>query len=324
MPLDQRFYVGPIDAGQQTDVRPYLIPDQAFQQLNNAYAFRGRIRKRIGGEFLNTIVDSPYQQLNSRLRVNIGDTPGPLNLPGFDPALAIGQAFSVGNDIFTVYQLGAGVLTLSTNPAATATIDSTASPNTVRFVGEPGGTPFYWYQALPVFGFGLFETFAIDDERSFAFDTQFAYQFTAGAWQRLGTAVWTGSDSQFFWSTNYHGDTNDVNWLFVSNNNYPDGIKYWDDTAGIWTTIRPIIDGSGNTLLTARILLPFKNRLIALNTTESITGTPTIFPNRCRFSQNGSPVEALPTVTLAWNESVPGRGGYEDAPTTEQIITAQL
>ena len=70
---------------------------------------------------MNSKVSISVAQLYSRLRIGIG-TVSSHTIPGNASQLAIGQQFSVGNDIFTVWQLGAGVTTLSTNPSATATI----------------------------------------------------------------------------------------------------------------------------------------------------------------------------------------------------------
>ena len=48
-----RFYIGQIEGGGlETDLRPYEIPDNAFALLNNAYVFRGRVKKRFGGQLM--------------------------------------------------------------------------------------------------------------------------------------------------------------------------------------------------------------------------------------------------------------------------------
>lgn len=270
-----RFMIAPFqeDSGQQNSVRPWLIPDSAFQQLTNAYVFRGRVRKRFGTYLMNQGVDADVAQQYSRLRINIGQTPGPLSVPdagGVIGQIQIGQMFSVGDDMFTVYQLGAGVLTLSTNPSATATINSTTTPNTVTFTGEPAMTDVYYYPATPVMGLISYENSLINDEPVFAFDTQFSYQYISGAWSRLGDAVWTGDDSQFFWGSTYRGPFNSDSYLFVTNFNADDLQKYWDGTN--WNNLSPILNGTFR-LLTSRLILPFKDRLLCLNTIERAEGT---------------------------------------------------
>jgi hypothetical protein len=318
--MADRFMIAPYadSSGLQTNVRPWIIPDEAFSQLNNAYVFRGRVRKRFGGTLLNNSVDASVAPLFSRLRINLGNTDGSGNASGTVPGVIfkIGQLFSVGTTIFTVFQTGTPAAMLSTG-AATGTYNTTTGAYTIT--GAAAATAVYFYPAEPVMGFITYETAPINDEPVYAFDTQFAYQFdnvTMG-WVRLGTAVWTGDNSQFFWGATWRGTNNYDRILYVTNFNPPDLIKYWDGTS--WANLNPVIDNAGNTLQTARIIVPFKDRLLALNTVEDISATNRSFPNRCRFSQNGSPL-----AVNAWNQDVPGSGSFIDAPTSESIITVEF
>ena len=232
---------------------PWLIPDDAFARLNNAYVFRGRVRKRFGGRLLQGSTPTVgYEQLQSRLRINIGNTPGPLNIPGTPTQLQVGQIFSVGNNIFTIWQLGAGVTTYSTNGAITCTINSVANPNTVTFVGAPAATAVYYYPANPVMGLATLERSTLNDETLVAFDTQFAYEYTASGFERLanGASTWTGSNSQLFWTTNNIGINQSDNVLYVTNFNQNETsyMRYYDPVANTWTSFRPQIT-SGPTLI---------------------------------------------------------------------------
>ncbi len=317
MPTD-RFLIAPYDSnsGLQTDVRPWIIPDEAFSRLDNAYVFRGRVRKRFGGTLLNGSVDASVAQLYSRLRINIDTTDGAGNAAGNVPGaiFKIGQLFSVGNEIFTVFQNGAMLSTGS----GTGTYNTATGAYTIT--GADPLTAVFFYPAEPVMGFITYETAPINDEPVYAFDTQFAYFFdnvTMG-WDRLGTAIWTGGDANFFWGSTWRGVENFDKILYVTNFNIPDGIQYWDGTT--WATLNPVIDNAGNTLLTARIIVPFKDRLLALNTIEDFNlATIESFPNRCRYSQNGSPL-----AVNAWNQDIPGGGSFIEAPTSEAIITVEF
>ena len=71
MPMD-RFLIAPMNSGLQTNLAPWLIPDEAFAQLNNAYCFRGRIRKRFGSMYMGVATGDEPQALSSRLAVSIG------------------------------------------------------------------------------------------------------------------------------------------------------------------------------------------------------------------------------------------------------------
>ncbi len=322
MPQD-RFMIAPINSGLQTDVKPWLIPDDAFSRLQNAYVWRGRVRKRFGSILMNGSVDPDVAQLYSRLRIDLGTTDGSGNFSGTVPGtiFQIGQLFSIGNEIFTVYQTGTPAAMLKTGSTVTATYNTTTGA--YNFVGAAAATDVFFYPAQPVMGLITYETAVINDEPVFGFDTQFAYTYNGTGWVRSsaeaspGASVWTGSDSDFFWGYTYRGVSDSNNYLFISNFVAADLLRYYDGTQ--WNFLNPVFDNSSNTIQTARIIVPFKNRLVLLNTIENISASNVSFVNRCRFSVNGDP-----TAVNAWNEDIPGQGGYVDLPTKEAIITAQF
>lgn len=309
-----RFMIAPINTGLETDQKPWLIPDDAFSRLTNAYVFRGRVRKRFGSYLMNVGVGATAQ-LFSRLRVQVGTIGVPLSpVPG--TKFNIGQMFSAGDQMFTVFQAGNPAAMLATGPG-TGTFSTVTGAFALAATGLAGATPIYWYPAEPVMGLINYEQPDTNFEPLYAFDTQFAYEFNGTGWQRLGTAVWTGSNSQFFWGYTYRGVANFDYILFVTNFNPPDLIKYWDGAA--WADLNPVFNAAGDTIETARIVVPFKDRLVLLNTVENITATNRSFTNRARFSQNGSPL-----AVDAWREDIPGRGGYIEAATKEAIITCEF
>ena len=57
-----RFFIGPLQTGLQKNLRPFLIADDAFELLQNAYVFRGRVRKRFGETLMGTGFDSPITE----------------------------------------------------------------------------------------------------------------------------------------------------------------------------------------------------------------------------------------------------------------------
>lgn len=317
-----RFYIGPYekDSGVITSRKPFVIPDQAFSELFNAYIFRGRVKKRYGSRWL---ADTQQQ---TRLRIKFAaQTGGTGNFAGTapgNPVLApadtwkIGQAFSVNNAIFTVYQANGAMFSTT---AATGTFD-TATGN-VTITGADALSDVYFYPSLPVMGLLSEETISVNDEPVFGFDTQFAYQYTNG-WERLANedtlnaSVWSGSNSQFFWGTNWVGVLPTDKVFFVTNFNQNEQLrKYY---AGSWDFFYPAINAT-EFLNSARILVVFKNCLLALNTWEGDTLPGRNYQNRCRYSGFGSPLEAN-----AWRQDLPGNGNFIDAATTESIITVEF
>lgn len=365
MAQTDRFYIGlnNKDSGMDSSLKPFLIPDSAFQTLNNAYVFRGRVRKRFGSRLMQgTTAPTPgYEQLQSRLRIELGTTNGTTgNLTVFVPNLssggnhspystpAIGQMFSVGNDVFTVNALGSPTIvtlesgnvvrTTSATGSATGTLPggkglagqkftigtqlftvpggggalttggpgsgtlvlatgvftftgcgvnssilwyssggitynttstATATSGQVIVTGAQVGAPVFFYPALPVMGLVTLQTTVNLDETVVAFDTMFAYQYTTTGWARLGTAVWSGSNSDFFWGANWNGILRSDYYLFVTNFIENDSIKYFggSSTSNDWVSMSPIVNNTDR-IHTARIVLPFKDRLIMLNTVE--------------------------------------------------------
>lgn len=335
-----RFLIAPLDSGLQTNVRPWLLPENAFEELNNAYVFRSRIRKRPGTSLLQDGTSEVFDglaQLTARLRISLGNVDGSGNstpgatvpLDGGVPITAnIGSAFSVGSELFTVYQATGDMYSTG---SATGTFDTTTGEYTITGA-EPDDT-IYFYPSLPVMGIVQYETLLINDEPTYAFDTRFAYQYASNGWLRLGTAVWTGDDTKFFWGRVWRGLAANEIYLFVTNFNFgstlddSDFMKYWDGS--IWNDFRPQFSrvDPTKTILQARIIMPFKNRLVLMNIVENTgasPGTNIQYGNRIRFSQNGSPIPSMGDPIAAWNENVGGRGGYIDAPTEEQIVSAEF
>lgn len=233
-----KFLIGYTDnnSGYQTNLKPWLINDNAFSTLENAYVWRGRVRKRFGSTLMGN------SQLESRLRVNIGTTNGSGNfsatVPGVD--FGVGQMFSVGTDTFTVWQTGTPGAMLTPSSVATGTYNTTTGA--VAIAGEAINTSVWFYPAQPVMGLTLYYQASTNDYTSMAFDTQFSYQFDDinNNWTRLssGVATWTGTDYQFFWMLNYQGSAVSINYLWATNYNPADGIRYFDGT----TWFKPVLN----------------------------------------------------------------------------------
>jgi hypothetical protein len=261
---------------------------------------------------------------------------------------AIGQAFSIGTEFFSVNAVGAPANLLDTGSASTARFNTTNG--TFVFTGVAALTPVYFYPALPVMGLINYQQDIIDsnqpqleDVLTIAFDTKYAYQYTANVgWDRLsaeataGAATWTGSDSQFFWGASWRGVNAYQYTLFVTNYNQLEPNFMRTLTGGVWDNFRPVIQNVdfvhipmiiGITLDSARILVPFQNYMVALNTWENETsGTAEApitnlrnYPFRIRWSRAGN---AFPTST-AWIQNVAGFGYGLDLPFNQAIVTVE-
>jgi hypothetical protein len=149
---------------------------------------------------------------------------------------------------------------------------------------------------------------------------------------------WSNTADQFFWTTNFKGSL----WSTNNINTATDGIQFWNGspTTG-WNPHQPQVDGTPNYLNAALIILPYKGRLVVLNTTEGAQNRSTnnFFPQRARWCQLGTPylqtvagtyVPPAPFATPgssdnnAWRSDIPGRGGFIDADTNERIVSADI
>lgn len=345
-----RFLIAPFNTGLQQNLKPWLIMDDAFTTLENAYVFRGRVRKRFGSVSMGIL-----GQLSSRLRVQVGTLGAPVSpVPGNQ--FNIGQMFSVGPDLFTVITAGVAQPMLSTNPLANGTFDTTNGAFVIVDPSQIAGTPIFWYPALPVMGIDQYQKGPLNAQPSYAFDTEFAYRYSGGAWARSGTGItpiWHGDNLNFFNVCNWEGITPNVVTMYVTNFNATvpgplatdDPIWYTQD-GNNWTAVIGVngfyfspnggAPHTGPFVQTCRLIISFKNRLLLLNTIENNgSGVNAEYPNRCRFSFNGSPL-----AQNAWYEPnqqdntviVPGTAivsigagaGFIDAATEEQIVSAQF
>lgn len=319
MPFLQQYLVGPYETGEQNNLEPWLLPEDAFRVLEDAYVWRGRVKKRFGYSLLG------QTDLNSRLRVKLGATDGSgdfsITVPG--TIFKIGQMFSIGTEIFTVNVLGTPAVMLDTGSATVKTYNTTTGALDIQ--GATPTTDVFFFPADPVMGLRTRERGEINFEDTLGFDTQFSYQRVAGAWERItgGDATWTGDNFQFFWSVNYRGASPFQTNFYTVNFNRADHIRFLPQGLTTWTDLRPQLDSGGapvRFLDSCRVLIGYKNRLLAFNTLETESGNEVNFPSRCRFSRNGNPVDPV----TSWVDDTPKGGGNVDASTQQQIVSVDI
>jgi hypothetical protein len=349
-----RFLIAPIKTGLVTDIEAWQIPEDAFERLNNAYVHKGVVRKRFGSTLTGLDTGNPMlNQLNSRLRVLLGTTDGAGAASGTVPGVdfSVGQMFSIDDEIFTVVETGTPGVMISTGSSVTKTFNTTTGA--YSFTGASPLASIYYFTSQPVMGLHHFEQNKVVSNPIYAFDQQFIYRFDGSNWNREGSVVLSGSNSDFVWASNWTGRTLDDTCLFISNFNATVGVPGVNDdpmyvfTNSTWSEFRPVFEVAANVVdkyvQTAKIILPFKDRLILLNTIERdvTAGTNSEHVNRCRFSHNGTPFPAdvpdnvASAVSSAWLEgsqtwTIGGTtkrsdgAGFIDAPTEEEIEAAEF
>lgn len=327
--------------GLSQDRKPALLANEAFSDLENAYVFRERTKKRDGevpmGRLSRVltaqdlddtsagVLTYTYNTLFSSISppVGAGETnksiiPGTLVITIGAPDTASFTDNGIGG--FTV--TGKGVSAGSSVNYATGVVVIVISSSTG---GGEITAAFSYYPGLPVMGILKRDVATVGIDSTVFFDTKYAYQFVNGFQELVTGTTWTGTNTDFFWAANYQGATPDLRYFFVTNNNIDlsaptyDPIRYFNNS--VWTDLQPLLTAA-NTLWQALILIPYYGRLLALNTWEGATGDTFTgaknFFARCRFSQIGNAIDQ----TNGWRTDIFGRGGFVDAPTNESIVSA--
>jgi hypothetical protein len=269
---------------------------------------------------------------------NLPVSPGSVSIVIFDPNAPTAT-------IYTFTDNGLGVL--SAGVGTSGTIDYSNGIFVLNFPALPVKLGALLFNVIanykkiisrPVMALPVEETTAINSEELKAFDTVKAnlysnalQRFVDISFDTTGAAIsWTGDDSDFFWAWNYYTDATTGNKLFWVTNNVPaDGIKYYNANAYPippgqgWVTpvLRTSSAVAGNVVNTCLMIVSYRNRLVLLNTTETVGGVSRNFAQRARWCQNGTPVpSAVAPIQTPWYDNVPGLGGYIDAPTAEEIV----
>lgn len=148
--------------------------------------------------------------------------------------------------------------------------------------------------------------------------------------------------NDYYWACNYAGSLWITNGLGFTTASFPasaKGIYYLTANAdNKWNIHQPPVDAT-NFLNGCLIILPYKGFMVALNTIEGNASgaTNTTFSNRARWSQHGTPYVVTNPVAHppnppapfvgddnAWRSDIPGRGGFNDADTSERIVSCAI
>lgn len=310
----------------------FLLPDDAYPTLQNAYVWREKIKRKKGCQFLGRL-----QRLFTLTAIgNSGASPWTFNLFTFtgSSVLEANKEIIVGSVIINIgatQLIDQGNGTLATNPVSAVTGTINYITGSVTITGAGAGVAstatFRYAPGLPVMGIRIREQ--TNNDQTIFFDQVYSYFFNGVTrlFEQFLTAVWSSSDSQFFWTANYWvGNPNNAKIFWVTNNKEP--IRYTNGTNN-WVDFTPTINvpavGPPNLLLKALIIIPFRGRLVVFNTTE--TG-PLIYSNRIRWAAIGTPFTTSDGVIVttginpnAWRDDIRGQGGFLDIPTSEDIVS---
>ncbi len=307
-----------------------ILPNDAYPRLENAFIFREKIKRKQGlgelGRLRRLFVAVPLgNSVAVTWSFNIYSTTVPPTTTFPTAEIEAGSVvIIVGAVTFT--DQGDGTLT-SITPGNSGTINyQTGNVVLTQTSGIAAATiSFNYFPGLPVMNLAMRELDAINAEDTIAFDPVYAYRFING-WQEFITGTtWTGTNSDFFWTTNYWvGDLN-LKIFWATNFSTNDPIRYTNGIA--WADFAPIINSAGDRLEKALLMFPFRGRMVTANTFEGQNiGTSVNYRQRIRWASIGNPFsDATPIVSTvnaeSWRDDIRGRGGYLDIPTSQNIIS---
>lgn len=308
----------------------FILPNDAYPTLENAFVWRERIKRKQGYELLGRLRRTLTTQALGSSTVS-GTFTGNIK-----------SIFSLETNA----DIQSSSITISdgTNTLRDANGDITGTPDGSGTINYANGDltltglvpshaltiTFSYYPQLPVMGLRSRELASTTLQQLVAFDQVYAYIFNGGWEEFLPGTTWSGTDFNFFWSTNYWVDKNNVKIFWVTNFSGPSGdpIRYTNGVGGTnWINFAPTIDAGGDVLAQCLIMLPFRGRMLTFNTYEGANlATSVNFPQRIRWAAIGNPfstVSALVTTVNidAWRDDIPGQGGFLDIPTSEDIVT---
>ncbi len=326
--------------GLVQDREEFLLPDDAYPILENAYCWRERIKRKKGYQFLG------------RLRLQIGTTNGSgnaaINITPIPIQSGI-SSFSIINlsgdvDTFTDPG-GASPVNLLTNSSGTGVLNRGTGVLTIT--GSLASSPIYYYPGLPVMGIRIRELTNSANDQTVFFDQVYSYIYnsvteafeefiTGTTWNAHGASP---SGTDFFWSANYWSSgtasspfgSSNTKLFWVTNNTgqfgvvadpprITDGVTWVDFFPSTWSQI-----DATNFLTNWLCNLPFRGRMVTFNTWEGPDAANSLnYSNRIRWSTIGNPFipyAAGPPATGSWRDDIRGQGGFLDIPTSEDIIS---
>lgn len=233
--MTQPLLIGGYDIGAKKDLKPFMIPEKAFENLVNAYVFRQRVNRKSGykkmGRLRRVLTNASagnYSTINGTntldLIVGIGLNAEAQIAPGSASAITItfaapiSQTLTVNTLTSTMTVGGAGPILSASINYATGVISITGN----AAVGPAVVTAtLSYYPTLPVMGERTYEQVARNAETTIFFDTRYAYSFTGSQFIELISTLpttWSGTDADFFWTTTYARDTANRDLFWVTNN----------------------------------------------------------------------------------------------------------
>lgn len=328
----QNLLLGPIGEGLRKDSKPAFSPEDSFEVLTNAYQWRGRIVKRSGYTTLGRLSNgTPVMGLRTQENFGIGlqtliafDTTDSylFNGTNFVPLPSVMPVTWSGTDSQFFWTINYANSFWATNNKA-----GLNGYTVSQFTNQAGAGP--WTVDVNAAG----NNFQAGDEVYFVNVTG------AAAANNLRSGVVTVSGNPFTITSATGGAftngavTSGMVLSSTRSRTGQDGIRYYGilSNGTGWANYNPPIDPN-NALAGCLLMFAYRGYLVFLSTWE---GNEQVgvkqYPNRARWTQIGTPYYTNPVPVSpntqsfdarACRDDLFGRGGANDAPTNEVIVSA--
>jgi hypothetical protein len=252
--MSAKIVVGPVNKGLRNDRLPFVIDNDSFPTLLNAYQWRGRIKRKRGTSLLGRLTrffNSSSLSYSSTAMITLDGGGNGNILTGF--SLQVNGNIVAGS-VTLVASVGPTTYTDPTEDGY-LTPTGTGGPNTINYAtgailipAQAGNTvtaTFLYYPDLPVMGLEDFISTSSQFPGNLAFDIVYSYNIQTvfpygiydvsfyknpppsaslpGYIQKtvVTPTTWNGKNYQQFWTVNYQGAlwaTNGVTEPFISTN----------------------------------------------------------------------------------------------------------
>lgn len=306
--------IAPFTVGLDNDTEPWQSPADSFSEANNVHIFNGYVEKRSGYRKF------AHLKNHDALRAISGIT------QAANGVVTTVLPHGLVNDDVVLIKNVLGMTQVNDRYyyiTVTAPDKFELNVSTVAYGLYTGAGDVYKSIDFNDRVMGIAQFLKADGSRdTLAFSTLRAHKYdpVSDSFLMMDSVDIMGcTDTDYVWSINLQSASLQNRLYFTNGREFNvtvDGIRYYDGSGTGYTTTQFTPDlGGGKTLYGAKLLFCLKERLVVLNTYERLGATTTNCMQRARWCQAQGPSN--------WNDLTPGGGGYVDAPTGDQIITAR-
>lgn len=335
----QPFLIAPYSTGLDTDLEPWLLPEEAFQEIINAHIHHGYVEKRSGIQLFATTAST-----DADFEITAASQTDPVTLTLVDVTnLSNGDQIQIDYVVGMTQLNGGKYLVSNKTGGAGGTIDlqdltgididgtafgayisdgyvSTAPGDRIMGIGR-----CYDSSGVP-------QMIVWDDKRGYY------YNRTSNSLSPLDLDdIFDSGDTDYVWWEDWSSVASTaasvLNRLYFTNGkavngSNQNGIRFYSCASSPTAPIavanslfQPTINGA-STIDGCKLIFSIRQRLLLLNTVEG----GTIYPQRARWCQARNPGGTGTPLTFSdeWDDNIPGKGGFVDAPTSEHIISARF